>query len=61
MKRLNTLRDALEMRAAYDKLINKIKKETQAPLCASYEYDLTPTAEERLKNIQKMITDFKSS
>lgn len=41
-----------------NKIINalqKIKEETQKPTCASYEFDPTPTAEERLRNISNMI------
>lgn len=43
----------------YRDLINRIEKEASSPLCASYEYDATPTGEERLKRILQMILDFK--
>ncbi len=37
------------------KLIDDIKYQVTAPLCASYEYDPTPTAEERLSTIHKLV------
>lgn len=39
-------------------LIEKIKKECSAQTCFSYEYDSTPTAEERLKNILNLIKKY---
>ena len=43
-----------------EKLIKQIKEECRAPICISYEYDPTPTAEERLKNILNLIRSFEN-
>lgn len=42
-----------------EQLIQSIYEETKAPICASYEYDPTPTAEERLARIADMISQYR--
>jgi hypothetical protein len=39
----------------YQYYITEAIAESKGPLCASYEYDPTPTAEERLRNIRKIL------
>jgi hypothetical protein len=41
------------------KLLRWIKEEAMSPLCSSYDFDPTPTAEERLKFIVKKINQSK--
>ena len=43
----------------YKNLIDKIQKEASLPTCMSYDYDPTPSGEERLQRILKMIENFK--
>lgn len=40
------------------KLLEDIRRESVSPLCASYEYDPVPTAEERLQRIAQMTKDY---
>lgn len=44
------------MNSELEELIQSIYEETKAPTCVSYEYDPTPTAEERLARIASMIS-----
>jgi hypothetical protein len=41
-----------------EELVQKIKEEAMKPTCMSLDYDPTPTGEERLKKIVKMIRRF---
>ena len=48
-----------EINLRFSKLENKlndIKFELKGPLCASYEYDSNPTAEEKLRKINNIIS-----
>ncbi len=38
--------------------IDRAIKETLKPTCASYEYDPTPTAEERLNNVRSILNGY---
>lgn len=40
------------------KLIDKIKKEAQSRTCMSYDYDPTPSGEDRLNKILGMLEEF---
>jgi len=52
-----TLGRVIDRRDEFKKALDAIQKEATGPLNASYEYDATPTAEERLVNIVKIIND----
>lgn len=39
-------------------LLEDVRKESVSPLCASYEYDPVPTAEERLRRVAQMTKDY---